>query len=61
MDLHLQEPAVVERTIFVEQGDGPNQQMKVVVTGAFDATMLEALANFVTRQKRRMGRQEKPS
>jgi hypothetical protein len=52
---------VVERTIFVEQGDGPNQQMKVVVTGAFDATMLEALANFVTRQKRRMGRQEKPS
>lgn len=55
--LHLTSPP--ERVIFTEEG-GPGQQLKVLVSGEFDLSLLEALANFVTRQKRRLGREKRP-
>jgi hypothetical protein len=42
-----------ERVVFVEEG-GPSQYLKLVACGELDATMLEALEDYVKRQKKRL-------
>lgn len=49
----------VERIVFVEEG-GPSQYLKLVASGELDAGMLEALEDYIKRQKRRLENQSKP-
>jgi hypothetical protein len=48
-----------ERVVFVEEG-GPAQYLKVIASGEMDATLLEALEDYIKRQKKRLapGRSE---
>ncbi len=43
-----------ERVVFTEEGQ-PNQYLKLIASGDFDATLLEALEDFVKRQRKRLG------
>ena len=43
-----------ERVVFVEEG-APGQHVKLVVSGELDEFTLEALTNYIERQKRRLG------
>jgi len=43
-----------ERVVFVEEGS-PGQHVKLVVSGELDEFTLDALANYIERQKRRLG------
>ena len=43
-----------ERVVFVEESE-PNQYLKVVASGEVDEIMLDALSDYVKRQKRRLG------
>jgi hypothetical protein len=42
-----------ERIAFTEEGQ-PGQYLKLIASGEFDATLLEALEDFVKRQKKRL-------
>lgn len=42
-----------ERVVFVEEG-GPDQYLKVIASGALDGTLLEALEDYIKRQKKRL-------
>ncbi len=42
-----------ERVVFVEEA-GPAQYLKVIASGDFDETMLEALEDYIKRQKKRL-------
>ena len=42
-----------ERVVFVEES-GPDQYLKLVAAGQMDASLLEALEDFVKRQKKRL-------
>ena len=42
-----------ERVVFVEES-GPSQYLKLVANGELDETMLEALEDYVKRQKKRL-------
>ena len=44
-----------ERIVFVEEGQ-PGQQIKLLATGDIDEIMLDALQDYLERQKRRLGR-----
>jgi hypothetical protein len=44
-----------ERVVFVEEGE-PNQYLKLTVSGDLDEILLDALSDYVTRQKRRLNR-----
>ena len=44
-----------ERVVFVEEGE-PNQYLKVVASGDLDEILLDALSDYVNRQKRRLSR-----
>ena len=44
-----------ERVVFVEEGE-PNQYLKVVASGELDEIMLDALSDYINRQKRRLNR-----
>ena len=44
-----------ERTVFVEEGD-PGQYLKLIASGEIDDYLLEALEDFVKRQRRRLTR-----
>jgi hypothetical protein len=44
-----------ERVVFVEEGE-PNQYLKVVASGDLDEIMLDALSDYINRQKRRLKR-----
>ena len=51
-----------ERVVFVEES-GPSQYLKLVASGALDESLLEALEDYVARQKKRlqrMGRDDAP-
>lgn len=41
-----------ERVVFVEE-TGPDQYLKLVAAGQMDESLLEALEDFVKRQKKR--------
>jgi hypothetical protein len=43
-----------ERVVFVEESE-PNQYLKVVASGEVDEVMLDALSDYVRRQKKRLG------
>lgn len=43
-----------ERVVFTEEWQ-PNQYLKLIASGDFDATLLEALEDFVRRQRKRLG------
>lgn len=43
-----------ERVVFTEEGQ-PNQYLKLIASGEFDDTLLEALEDFVKRQRKRRG------
>jgi hypothetical protein len=49
-----------ERVVFVEEG-GPSQYLKLVASGELDAGMLEALEDYIKRQKKRLGSAKIPS
>ena len=42
-----------ERVVFVEEG-GPTQYLKLVASGVLDETLLEALEDYIKRQKKRL-------
>ncbi len=42
-----------ERIVFTEEGQ-PNQYLKLIASGDVDAVLLEALEDFVKRQKKRL-------
>ncbi|WP_376096846.1 hypothetical protein ACE7GA_05620 [Roseomonas sp. CCTCC AB2023176] len=42
-----------ERIVFTEEG-GPNQYVKLVASGPLDESLLDAISNYVERQKRRL-------
>ena len=42
-----------ERVVFVEES-GPDQYLKLVAAGSLDDTLLEALEDFIKRQKKRL-------
>jgi hypothetical protein len=42
-----------ERVVFVEES-GPDQYLKLVAAGQMDETLLEALEDYVKRQKKRL-------
>jgi hypothetical protein len=44
-----------ERIVFTEEGN-PNQYLKLVASGDVDDTLLEALEDFVKRQRKRLAR-----
>ncbi|HZS82784.1 MAG TPA: hypothetical protein VFA50_07920 [Stellaceae bacterium] len=44
-----------ERVVFTEEGQ-PNQYLKLIASGEFDDTLLEALEDFVKRQRKRLTR-----
>ena len=44
-----------ERVVFVEEGE-PNQYLKVIASGDLDEIMLDALSDYINRQKRRLNR-----
>jgi hypothetical protein len=44
-----------ERVVFIEEGE-PGQQIKLVAAGSLDEYMLDALENYIARQKRRLKR-----
>jgi hypothetical protein len=44
-----------ERVVFTEEGE-PGQQIKLIASGSLDEYMLDALANYIERQKRRLNR-----
>ena len=44
-----------ERVVFAEEADG-GRSLKLIASGDIDADMLEALEDFIKRQKRRVGR-----
>ncbi|MGJ4928615.1 hypothetical protein ACQR1I_14180 [Bradyrhizobium sp. HKCCYLS2038] len=48
-------PAEGERVVFTEETD-PQNYLKLIASGAIDELMLEALEDFVKRQKRRLSR-----
>jgi len=48
-----------ERVVFVEES-GPSQYLKLVAAGPMDETLLEALEDYIKRQKKRLG-QNPPS
>lgn len=48
-----------ERVVFVEEG-GPSQYLKLIACGELDATMLEALEDYVKRQKKRLPMEPAP-
>lgn len=43
-----------ERVVFTEES-GPANYLKLLASGEFDGTMLEALEDFVKRQRKRLG------
>jgi hypothetical protein len=43
-----------ERVVFTEEGQ-PNQYLKLIASGEVDAVLLEALEDFVKRQRKRLG------
>jgi len=43
-----------ERVVFVEENN-PQQYVKLVASGDVDATLLDALQDYVKRQKKRLG------
>jgi len=43
-----------ERVVFVEES-GPDQYLKLVAAGQMDETLLEALEDYIKRQKKRLG------
>jgi hypothetical protein len=47
-----------ERVVFTEEG-GPSQYLKLIASGDVDAVLLEALEDFVKRQKKRLGMKER--
>jgi hypothetical protein len=47
-----------ERVAFVEES-GPDQYLKLVVAGQMDETLLEALEDFIKRQKKRLKTEER--
>ncbi len=49
-----------ERIVFVEES-GPAQYLKVVASGDLDETLLEALEDYIKRQKKRLGAVKPPS
>jgi len=49
-----------ERVVFVEEG-GPSQYLKVVASGDLDENLLEALEDYIKRQKRRLSLVPKPA
>jgi hypothetical protein len=49
-----------ERVVFVEEG-GPAQYLKLVASGELDAGMLEALEDYIKRQKKRLAPAKIPS
>lgn len=50
----------MERVVFVEEG-GPAQYLKLVASGELDAGMLEALEDYIKRQKKRLATAKIPS
>ncbi len=42
-----------ERIVFVEES-GPAQYLKLIANGELDETMLEALEDYIKRQKKRL-------
>ena len=44
-----------ERVVFVEEG-GPSQYVKLVAAGPLDEILLDAITDYVARQKRRLQR-----
>ena len=48
-------PAAGERVVLTEQADGA-RGLKLIAIGEIDADMLEALEDFIRRQKRRLAR-----
>ena len=46
-----------ERVVFTEESD-PHQYVKLVAAGEIDDILLDAIANFVSRQRRRLQRSE---
>jgi hypothetical protein len=44
-----------ERVVFTEEGE-PRQYVKIVVSGELDEIMLDALSDYISRQKRRLKR-----
>jgi hypothetical protein len=49
-----------ERVVFTEEGQ-PNQYLKLVASGAIDDGLLEALEDFVKRQRKRLEFLQKPA
>ena len=47
-----------ERVVFVEES-GPDQYLKLVAAGQMDESLLEALEDFVRRQKKRLATTQK--
>jgi hypothetical protein len=45
-----------ERIVFAEESD-PQNYLKLIASGEVDETMLEALEDFVKRQKKRLERE----
>jgi hypothetical protein len=48
-----------ERIVFTEESN-PQSYLKLIASGDVDGTMLEALEDYVKRQKRRLGIQPTP-
>jgi hypothetical protein len=48
-----------ERVVFTEEGQ-PSQYLKLIASGPIDDELLEALEDFVKRQRRRLGRVRVP-
>jgi hypothetical protein len=48
-----------ERVVFTEEGQ-PNQYLKLIASGELDAELLEALEDFVKRQRKRLERAAPP-
>lgn len=46
--------SLAERTIFTEEGD-KGQYIKVIISGNIDEYLIDALENFLLRQKKRLG------
>jgi hypothetical protein len=47
-----------ERIVFTEEGE-PGQRIKLIASGVLDEFMLDALENYIVRQKRRLNRPER--
>ena len=45
--------AIAERVVFVEEG-APGSYLKLIASGEYDDFLLEALEDFVSRQRRRL-------